>query len=277
MVTKVFDQMINYSLKNNINTWLSCGDFLHRQEDEKYNVIIEAMRLIKKIKDNGIILRSIKGNHDRNSWRLLKEFGISFIPDGHSIHPKGHFELCHYVPKESNPFFGDKTKPIKSFDRNKIYFLGHWHQPTSFQKSNLCFVGSLIPERYGTLNEVYRCRFIHFDSDRSEIKYIYSNTEGKFTLSVDKWLTYIQDGTVKHDDFVRLNCKNQDEIDVVITRIKELNIKNAKIFPVFNRQNNKPMPKKQKIPSIRKLIEDYGRDNGLDVKVPLETLNSLGY
>lgn len=268
--------MIEYSTKHKITDWLFAGDWFEKQEDEKYDIINQSWELINKVKENEITIHAIRGNHDRVSWKLLKKIGISFIPTGHYIHPEGNFELGHYVPKEI-PYFGDKTKPMKSLDKKKIYFLGHWHQPSQLNQKNLYFLGSLIPDKYGNPDEIYRCGFIYFNTQDLSIKQIPSNIEGKFTLNVKNWLQAIENKIVKPNDYIRILCKNQKEIEMAEATIKELNIKTAKIFPVFDKKTKKINKQNNKIPSIRDLIEKHGKENELDTKIPLDTLKGLGH
>lgn len=277
MVEAAFEQMVKYSRQHDIHSWLCCGDWFERQEDEKYDIIHRALHTLGTItNEHNINIRTIKGNHDKNSWKLLQKAQICVIPDGSSVDHENKIVLCHYVPREADKYVGDKAWPIDSFEKEKMYFCGHWHYPVPVKASNIILVGSLVPDKFGLLDRLYRCRFLHYtQGSLQNIKSIHTNVSGKFTLSYNYWLKYLKEGAITKQDSIRLICTNKTETDSAADLVKKESLVNVKIVPVFTNAGGEPSPKPDKTnPAKMMTIEDlicmYAKKNNLDASLPLK-------
>lgn len=77
-----FNYVIDYAIEHNVDFIIHTGDFFHTSRPSN-ETIIEAISLLKKLKDKNIPIYVIPGNHDRGSGvrdktalDILKEFGI---------------------------------------------------------------------------------------------------------------------------------------------------------------------------------------------------------
>lgn len=81
----VFNQAIDIAIENNVDFIIHTGDFFHSSAPSN-ETIVDAINLIKRLKDYKIPLYTIPGNHDRGSGvrdisplKILSHFGIKFL------------------------------------------------------------------------------------------------------------------------------------------------------------------------------------------------------
>ncbi|MCX7738666.1 MAG: DNA repair exonuclease [Hydrogenothermaceae bacterium] len=83
--TEAFSYVVDYAIENSVDFIIHTGDFFHSSRPSN-EIIIEAIQLVKKLKDNRIPIFTIHGNHDRGSGTrdrsaldILKEFGLTLL------------------------------------------------------------------------------------------------------------------------------------------------------------------------------------------------------
>lgn len=171
--TNFFIHIVEYCLKNDIDTIIHLGDFFHNRKSLSSKTIHIAHKIAKLLKTSKINLKILLGNHDCyyrennkiNTLIMFKEYknidiidkikvldDFLFVPwscdDFEEYENKvvlGHFDIIGFEMSAGN--ISKEGIDPKVFRKHKMVFSGHYHNLSNHD--NIVYVGSPYQMNFG--------------------------------------------------------------------------------------------------------------------------------
>lgn len=181
LTEKLFDEIIDYCLHNDIDTVIHLGDFFDSRKSLNVLTINTAQKIINKFESNQIYLYIIRGNHDTfykdsdtpHSLSFLQQNqyitiideepyqldNLTLVPWGYDVSKiqnkdttlLGHFEINGFVTNSSgNEMQGAKLNK-SDFKPFKQVYSGHFH--TASKQGNITYIGSAFATSFSDINQ----------------------------------------------------------------------------------------------------------------------------
>ena len=154
----VFDEAVDFAIEKKVDFVIHTGDFFHSSRPSN-QVILQGISILQKLKDAGIPIFVISGNHDRGSQvrdvsplKILEPSGLKLIDNGVIEYDGIFFAGLKYISKAGLKQIGGSLRPIfEKYLKNmgngfKILMLHQEFQPF-FPSSNL-YLKNEIPEGF---------------------------------------------------------------------------------------------------------------------------------
>ena len=181
VVEDLFNEIIDFCVKENIHTIIHLGDFFDSRKSLNVATLSKGIEICEKISKNNISLYIVRGNHDTYYKNLptphsLKQLSyidnitvvdnkplqlsdyilvpwaqdLSEIPDDSIV--MGHFEINGFVINAHGHTHEGSTLNISDFNRFKSVYSGHFHTPS--QNGNITYIGSAFPQDFNDVGSV---------------------------------------------------------------------------------------------------------------------------
>lgn len=191
LVYILFEEICDYCIRNNVKSIIHLGDWFNSRYSINVLAIEQSYKIINLLKEAGIHLYIIKGNHDQyyknqenpHSLMIFNKFSNVTIVD----HPltieevilcpwqtipeiegkilMGHYEINGVVTNASGHKMENAKLSIKDFKEYDKVFSGHFH--TKSENSNITYIGSAFAMDFNDIGQD-RGYYLYDDGDIQE-------------------------------------------------------------------------------------------------------------
>lgn len=189
LTEKLFDQVIEFCLREDIDTIVHLGDFFNDRKSLNVRTMLKGWEICKKISDNDIKIYIIKGNHDQYYKNISEPLSLFYlnpmenvevvateplyltekevlVPWGYDIgdievavengkyctNLFGHFEINGFVTNHSGSIHDDvNSYQPSAFDLFNRVFSGHFH--TKSKDRNITYIGSAFALNFNDIGD----------------------------------------------------------------------------------------------------------------------------
>lgn len=244
------DYLTEYAINNNINKIAFLGDILDKSSRIKNDVFVPLFKKIEYMKERGLEMWFIFGNHDITSTNTNSSILEVFEKYGHLVNSIQTYELGNYVINMS-PFTKDASMvptvnadylfthlniigfdlgggriageeqqafPISMFSNYKTVFTGHYHKRQSI--NNIQYIGAPYQLNFGDVgddNKGFDILNLE-DGSREFIKYTLAPKFKKFTY--DELWNKLDKSELKEGDLS--NCLVKVIVDKKVDKLSKL-------------------------------------------------------
>lgn len=248
LVEDIYNQAIQYCVENSIEYMFFLGDFFTQRDKQSLDCLLCLLRVLIRIKKNGITLVAIQGNHDKTS--LVSEKGymsiykhkIDYLFEKEGKIELGGYDMC-FLPyfKEGEEYSKRLTELNASSDNHKLLFT---HIAVNGIKNNdgSSVTGGINTDLFDGFDKVFVGHY-HNAQSINNIHYIGSAYQGNFGEDTNKGFTILYDDIstkliktkypkykkTKIDvsnkkeiqQFIEMNQDSKDHVRLIITGSRE--------------------------------------------------------
>jgi DNA repair exonuclease SbcCD nuclease subunit len=199
----LFKEICDYCISNNLKSIIHLGDFFDNRYSLNVLTIKTALNIIDLLKENGIHIYIIKGNHDQyykndltthslivfnehdnvtiidtpfeSTHEVLSPWGI--VPKSDKKILLGHYEVNGGLMNESGNLMQNGSLNVSDFKEFDKVYSGHFH--SNSKNGNIHYIGSAFAFNFGDVNATRG--YYHYE-DGKIVKFIEFKDAPKFQL-----------------------------------------------------------------------------------------------